>query len=100
MKDLKKLFLNHCKNKELEIENNQINIIKIINKFYQESFNKSFLFNLFSSKITKNGFYLYGDVGVGKTMLLNFFYLIVNAVLYFLALFCRRSRMGCKPGQA
>ena len=74
MKDLKKLFLNHCKNKELEIENNQINIIKIINKFYQESFNKSFLFNLFSSKITKNGFYLYGDVGVGKTMLLNFFY--------------------------
>ena len=72
--NLKKLFLKNCKNKELEINDNQINIIELINKFYQDNFNKSFFLNLFYPKKIKKGFYLYGDVGVGKTMLLNFFY--------------------------
>ena len=72
--NLKKLFLKNCKNKELEINDNQINIIELINKFYQDNFNKSFFLNLFYPKKIKKGFYLYGDVGVGKTMILNFFY--------------------------
>ena len=29
---------------------------------------------MFSKKSSKKGFYLYGDVGVGKTMILNFFF--------------------------
>ena len=33
-----------------------------------------FLKKTFSYKITMPGFYLQGDVGVGKTMILNFFY--------------------------
>ena len=33
-----------------------------------------FFFKFFSKQKTKKGFYLYGGVGVGKTMILNFFY--------------------------
>ena len=72
--NLKKLFLNHCKAKEFEINNNQIITIEVINKFYQDNFNNNFILNLFSKKKEKLGFYLYGGVGVGKTMILNFFY--------------------------
>ena len=72
--NLKKLFLIYCFNKKLEINDSQINIIECINKFYHTNFNNSFLSNLFSKKNNKQGFYLQGDVGVGKTMILNFFY--------------------------
>jgi len=72
--NLKKLFLNYCKIKGLEINNNQITTIETINKFYQNNFNYNFFANLFSKKEQIPGFYLQGDVGVGKTMILNFFY--------------------------
>ena len=72
--NLKKLFINHCKIKKLEINDNQIKIIEVINQFYQDNFNYNFLLNLFSKKENVSGFYLQGDVGVGKTMILNFFY--------------------------
>ena len=72
--NLKKLFLNHCKAKGLEINNNQITTIEAINKFYQNNFNYKFIENLFSKKVNLPGFYLQGDVGVGKTMILNFFF--------------------------
>jgi len=72
--NFKKLFLNHCKTNELEINNSQVNIVELINEFYQVNFNNSLLSTLFSKKKYKNGFYLHGDVGVGKTMILNFFY--------------------------
>ena len=74
MTNLKKLFLTHCYGKKLEINDNQLIVIKLLIKFYKECFKKSFFRNLFSKKITKKSFYLVGDVGVGKTMLLNFFY--------------------------
>jgi len=72
--NLKKLFLNHCKAKGLEINNNQITTIEAINKFYQNNFNHKFIESLFSKKVNLPGFYLQGDVGVGKTMILNFFF--------------------------
>ena len=72
--NLKNLFLNHCKAKNLEINTNQIITIEVINKFYQSNFNYDFIKNLFSKKNIIRGFYLQGDVGVGKTMILNFFY--------------------------
>jgi cell division protein ZapE len=72
--NLKKLFVSHCNNKKFEINNNQISIIDSLNNFYNISFNKSFFSNLLSKKSIKQGFYLQGDVGVGKTMILNFFY--------------------------
>ena len=72
--NFKKLFLHHCNIKSLEINESQINIVECINQFYQKNFNHSFLLNLFLKKDNKKGFYLQGDVGVGKTMILNFFY--------------------------
>ena len=72
--NLKNLFLNHCKAKNLEINVNQITTIEFINKFYQDNFNYNFFLGLFSKKEKLPGFYLQGDVGVGKTMILNFFY--------------------------
>ena len=48
--------------------------IEKLNQFYNLNFNKSFLKKIFSKQNSKPGFYLQGDVGVGKTMILNFFY--------------------------
>ena len=72
--NLSKLFLNHCKKKNLEVNINQVDLIKELNHFYNINFNKSFLKKIFLQKNSKPGFYLQGDVGVGKTMILNFFY--------------------------
>ena len=72
--NLKQLFIDHCKIKGFEINNNQITCIEAINKFNKDNFDYNFLLNLFSTKKNKLGFYLQGDVGVGKTMILNFFY--------------------------
>mgnify|MGYP002820697401 CR=1 FL=1 len=72
--NFKKIFISYCKDNNLEINNDQVSIIKLIDKFYQLNFNISFLSDLFSRKKNIPGFYLQGDVGVGKTMILNFFY--------------------------
>ena len=72
--NINKLFLNHCKKNNLEVNPNQIYLIEELNQFYNLNFNKSFLKKIFSKKDYKSGFYLHGDVGVGKTMILNFFY--------------------------
>ena len=72
--NLKKLFLNYCKKNELEINNNQITTIETINKFYLNNFDYNFFTSFFFKKKNILGFYLQGDVGVGKTMILNFFY--------------------------
>jgi cell division protein ZapE len=72
--NLNKLFLNYCKKNRLEVNPNQINLIKELDQFYKLNFNKSFIKKIFSKKNSKPGFYLQGDVGVGKTMILNFFY--------------------------
>ena len=72
--NLKKLFLNYCKKNNLEINSKQIDLIEKLVFFYNQNFNKSFLSKIFLQKNKKLGFYLFGDVGVGKTMILNFFY--------------------------
>ena len=72
--NLNKKFLNFCKKNNFEINNGQLNLIEELNSFYNINFRKSFLAKFFSKKKSKPGFYLQGDVGVGKTMILNFFY--------------------------
>ena len=72
--NLKKLFLYHCKKNNLEINNDQLDLIEALYNFYNQNFNKSLIKKIFSKKNSKIGFYLQGDVGVGKTMILNFFY--------------------------
>ena len=76
--NLNKLFLNHCEDKQYEINQNQIDIIDKLKDFYSSNFNKNFLKKFFKKEKSKLGFYLVGDVGVGKTMILNFFFKILK----------------------
>ena len=73
VKKLQQKFISYCNNKQLEVNLNQIEIVKRLEQYYKENF-KSYFFKLFSKKSSKKNFYLYGDVGVGKTMILNFFF--------------------------
>ena len=72
--NLNKLFLNHCEDKQYEINQNQIDTIDKLKDYYSSNFNQNFLKKFFKKEKSKLGFYLVGDVGVGKTMILNFFY--------------------------
>ncbi len=72
-KKFEKKFITYCENQDLEVNPNQIAVIEKLDKYHHTNF-KSFFSKLFSKKQSKKGFYLYGGVGVGKTMILNFFY--------------------------
>ena len=72
--NLNKSFRKFCEDKEYEINKNQISIIEKLNEFYNLNFKQSFIKKIFTGKKNKLGFYLVGDVGVGKTMILNFFF--------------------------
>jgi predicted ATPase len=72
--NLNKIFLQHCEDNKYEINQNQIETINNLKDFYDDNFNQSLLIKFFKKKDIKLGFYLVGDVGVGKTMILNFFF--------------------------
>jgi len=77
--NLKKAFIEHCKENKFLENKKQLQTIILLDKFYKN--NKSSLFNFFKkllSKTKKKAFYLSGDVGVGKTMILDFFYNYIN----------------------
>ena len=74
MTNLNSLFIDYCQKNNFEVNQNQIDVISIFHEFYKDNLDQSF-FNFFFKKNKKNlGIYLHGDVGVGKTMLLNFFF--------------------------
>ena len=75
--NLEEKFESHCNTKNLELNPNQLILVKQLDNFYKENF-KTSLFNFFSKKSSKKCFYLHGDVGVGKTMILDFFFNLVN----------------------
>ena len=77
LNDLEDKFNLYCSSKNFEINQNQILVIKKLQEYYKENF-KSFISKFFSKGYSKKGFYLYGDVGVGKTMILNFFFNHIN----------------------
>ena len=72
--NLERLFLKHCDKNKFEINQNQLDIIYNLQDYYKDNFQKKFLDKIFKKKNNKLGFYLVGDVGVGKTMILNFFF--------------------------
>ena len=72
--NLKKVFLKHCENNVYEINQRQLNIIDNLLDYYKDNFDKSLLNKIFKKNNYRPGFYLVGDVGVGKTMILNFFF--------------------------
>ena len=53
--NLNKLFLNHCKKNNLEVNPNQLNLIEDLESFYNLNFNKSFFKKIFSKKDNKIG---------------------------------------------
>tara|TARA_B110000971_G_scaffold173485_1_gene178476 strand:- start:202 stop:1257 length:1056 start_codon:yes stop_codon:yes gene_type:complete len=73
------IFLKFCLDQNFQKNKEQIKILGLLVKFYNEEgfFQKILTKFIFKSKKTL-GFYLYGDVGVGKTMLLDFFFKNVN----------------------
>ena len=76
-KNLEEKFKLYCNSENLEINQNQIIVIKKLQVYLNENFKKSF-FNFFSKQDSKKAFYIFGDVGVGKTMILDFFYNSLN----------------------
>ena len=72
--NLKKNFIKHCEENKFEINHNQLEIINNLKDYYNENFNQNLLRKIFKKNNNKLGFYLVGDVGVGKTMILNFFF--------------------------
>ena len=71
MSSLKEYFLNYCEKNNYEKNTNQLDIIDSFIKFLNP---KIPFFNFFNKNKQKKCFYLYGGVGVGKTMILNFIY--------------------------
>jgi len=73
LKNLEDKFNQYCNSKNFEINENQFLVIKKLQDYYKKNF-KSYFLKFFSKDYSKKGFYLYGDAGVGKTMILNFFF--------------------------
>ena len=69
--NLQDSFKEFCKKNSFENNNQQIEIINQLDRFINPR--KNFFRKFFRNK-DKLCFYLYGNVGVGKTMILNFFY--------------------------
>ncbi len=76
-KDLEEKFKLHCKSENLEVNHNQIIVIKKLQDYFNQNFTTTLL-KIFFQKNTKKAFYLHGGVGVGKTMILNFFFDLVS----------------------
>ena len=69
--NIKKKFEQFCRSKKYERNEKQIEIVNLLEKFLNSKA-KSLLF--FKNRNFKSCFYLHGNVGVGKTMILNFAY--------------------------
>ena len=76
-KNFEEKFRLFCDAKNLNLNQNQILIIKKLEDFYESNFSSS-IFDFFKKKNIKRGFYLRGGVGVGKTMILDFFYNLIS----------------------
>ena len=72
--NFKDLFLEHCKKNKFNINQNQIKVIEQLKIYHKKNFKNSFLKKIFKKNSDELGFYLFGGVGVGKTMILDFFF--------------------------
>ena len=73
--NFKKKFEQFCRSKRYERNEKQIEIIDLLEKFLNIK-TKSLFF--FKNRNFKSCFYLHGNVGVGKTMILNFVYNMIK----------------------
>ncbi len=72
--NFKDLFLEHCKKNKFNINQNQIKVIEQLEIYHNKNFKNSLLKKIFKKNSDELGFYLFGGVGVGKTMILDFFF--------------------------
>ena len=72
--NFKDLFLEHCKKNKFNINQNQIKVIEQLENYHNKNFKNSLIKKIFKKKSDELGFYLFGGVGVGKTMILDFFF--------------------------
>ena len=72
--NFKDLFLEHCKKNKFNINQNQIKVIEQLEIYHKKNFKNSLLKKIFKKNSDELGFYLFGGVGVGKTMILDFFF--------------------------
>ena len=71
IKSFKDSFIKFCEKNKFEKNINQLKIIDLLIRFINP---RSNFFHLFFKSKDKKCFYLFGGVGVGKTMILNHFY--------------------------
>jgi cell division protein ZapE len=72
---MKNKFLKFCIDQKFQQNKEQIQTLDLLIKIYKKkSFITKTIANFFLKSEDRLGFYLYGGVGVGKTMLLNFFF--------------------------
>ncbi len=76
-KNLEEKFKLYCESENLEVNQSQIQVIKKLQNYFNKNFSFT-LFQFFKKNDAKKAFYLHGGVGVGKTMILNFFFDLVN----------------------
>ena len=72
--NFKDLFLEHCKKNKFNINQNQIKDIEQLKSYHNKNFKNSLLKKIFKKNSDELGFYLFGGVGVGITMILVFFF--------------------------
>ena len=77
VKNLEKKFKLYCESENFEVNQNQIKVINKLQEFFNQNLTSNF-FDFFLKKKTKKAFYLHGGVGVGKTMILNFFFDLIQ----------------------
>lgn len=71
---LNKWYLDQTKSGLLVFDNAQYAILQQLDTFIQSFQKFNFLKKLFSKEEKKSGFYIYGSVGCGKTMIIDAFY--------------------------
>ena len=76
--NLNKNFLKFCNENQYEINQNQLEIIENLKDYYEVNFHQNLINRIFKKKDVNLGFYLVGTVGVGKTMILDFFFKQLN----------------------
>ena len=72
------IFKNHCLNNNFEKSSFQKDLVIRLSKFTSHFNNKSSWLKRFFKSKEKRGFYIYGSVGVGKTMIINLYYEFIN----------------------
>ena len=80
MKSFKDTFDSFCKKNNIKKNEEQLNLVEKFDEFNAIiNQDKTLLKKIFSKAPTQLGYYIHGDVGVGKTMICNEFYNYIDA---------------------